>query len=203
MMSSRKTNSSRSVIPPPIDYIDLTTESPIHRSSQTVNNSGTIRHNLYMEQDEAGLVSTFLNALSATITISPYQTIHRNRDELRSRNRSSARIRTRFRNSNRSRSDSNSRCSNEEQANETIELDDNSLDKNSGPWCMNDTSTVAPTTLTCAICLEELLSRRKPTATRCGHIFCKRCLDKVLLKVKKCPTCQKSITTKSCIRIYF
>nr|XP_012215000.1 PREDICTED: E3 ubiquitin-protein ligase RNF4-like [Linepithema humile]XP_012215001.1 PREDICTED: E3 ubiquitin-protein ligase RNF4-like [Linepithema humile]XP_012215002.1 PREDICTED: E3 ubiquitin-protein ligase RNF4-like [Linepithema humile] len=62
------------------------------------------------------------------------------------------------------------------------------------------------TSLSCPICLEFLCSDLKPTTTRCGHIFCAKCL-KTHMHVensnkKKCPTCQSKITLKSCTRLY-
>lgn len=59
-----------------------------------------------------------------------------------------------------------------------------------------------PLLLTCPICFELLCSKLKPITTRCGHIFCMQCLETHLLVSKKCPTCQNSVTLKSCTRLF-
>lgn len=58
--------------------------------------------------------------------------------------------------------------------------------------------------LICPICLEFLNSNLKPTTTRCGHIFCAKCLETHIRteNKKKCPTCQSKITLKTCTRLY-
>lgn len=59
-----------------------------------------------------------------------------------------------------------------------------------------------PVSLTCPICLETLSSSLQPTSTRCGHIFCAKCLKESIHKYKNCPTCKSSLKLKSCIRLY-
>lgn len=59
-----------------------------------------------------------------------------------------------------------------------------------------------PVSLTCPICFEVLSPTSKPTTTRCGHLFCAKCLKKSVRKYKHCPTCKTTITLKSCIRLY-
>ncbi|XP_019697788.1 E3 ubiquitin-protein ligase RNF4 isoform X2 [Harpegnathos saltator] len=56
--------------------------------------------------------------------------------------------------------------------------------------------------LICPICFELLSSKLKPTTTRCGHIFCAQCLETHFCTSKKCPTCQSTITLKSCTRLF-
>lgn len=53
---------------------------------------------------------------------------------------------------------------------------------------------------TCAICLS--CETEEPMATRCGHIFCKKCILKALEKSKYCPMCQEIISAISLIRVY-
>ena len=54
----------------------------------------------------------------------------------------------------------------------------------------------------CPICLEELTTKLKPMSTRCGHVYCSDCLKATLKAKKICPTCQNSISEKTCIRLY-
>ncbi|KAF7408191.1 hypothetical protein HZH66_002728 [Vespula vulgaris] len=207
MASTRKNKMSSRSTSPTIDIIDLTDESYLHRSSQTYSNTsedlpnsyGSItraQYNLSLQQEEtATLVSTVLDTIGTAIAITT------SRNTNKRRNRTNGR-RTRIRVSSRSRTRADARSVIEE-PNEIIDLDDTASPKHSGPWCINDSSTVAPTALVCAICLEELQSKRKPTTTSCGHIFCEECLKKVIREKKKCPTCQSKITQKSCTRLYF
>ena len=51
----------------------------------------------------------------------------------------------------------------------------------------------------CAVCLEAW---RLPTATRCGHVFCARCLTAAMRHGSTCPTCRKRVTKASCVRVY-
>ncbi|VVC87543.1 LON peptidase N-terminal domain and RING finger protein 3-like [Leptidea sinapis] len=41
----------------------------------------------------------------------------------------------------------------------------------------------------CAICLEQL-GKTQPGTTKCGHVFCLKCLEKALRRDKKCPHCR-------------
>ncbi|XP_072765375.1 uncharacterized protein [Anoplolepis gracilipes] len=59
-----------------------------------------------------------------------------------------------------------------------------------------------PVSLTCPVCLEILSSNLNPTTTRCGHLFCAKCLKESIRTYKRCPTCKKAITLKTCIRLY-
>ena len=51
----------------------------------------------------------------------------------------------------------------------------------------------------CGVCLEAW---RLPTATRCGHVFCARCLGTAMRHGSTCPTCRKKVTKASCVRVY-
>jgi len=62
--------------------------------------------------------------------------------------------------------------------------------------------TTEPVPLICPICLEPLSSDLKPTATRCGHLFCSECLQTFIRTSKKCPTCKATVGLKSCTRLY-
>ncbi|KAL3266793.1 hypothetical protein HHI36_010947 [Cryptolaemus montrouzieri] len=53
----------------------------------------------------------------------------------------------------------------------------------------------------CPICLERL-SEMQVMSTKCGHLFCKGCIEKVAMSVKRCPTCRKVVNKKNIISIY-
>ena len=54
----------------------------------------------------------------------------------------------------------------------------------------------------CAICLEKYTL---PTViTKCGHIYCNKCIISVLsTNNKKCPACRIDITKSDLLRVYF
>ncbi|KAF3456619.1 hypothetical protein FNV43_RR01273 [Rhamnella rubrinervis] len=56
-----------------------------------------------------------------------------------------------------------------------------------------------PPAFTCTICMDKLIEE---TSTKCGHIFCKKCIEKVLDTQRKCPTCRHKLTKRDIIRIY-
>ncbi|KAI4478131.1 hypothetical protein M0804_012089 [Polistes exclamans] len=163
-----------------IDFIDLTDESYCH---------GSQSYRFTLNEEQASLVSTVIDTLTTTISLTTSNN-HTNRRRIRNDNAAS----------NRNRTNTNVHIIEEP---EEIYLDDTVSPSKSGPWCINDSCTLEPTTLTCAICLEELKAKCKPTTTRCGHIFCEKCLLKVINEKKKCPTCQSKISKKSCTRLYF
>ena len=51
----------------------------------------------------------------------------------------------------------------------------------------------------CAVCLEAYVN---PTSTRCGHVFCARCIAAAIKHNGTCPTCRKRTTKKQCLRVY-
>ena len=85
---------------------------------------------------------------------------------------------------------------------EVIDIDNNSA-RNDGTCCINDSTAGKLLVLTCPICYEELCSKLEPMSTRCGHIFCSRCLEQIMRKLRKCPTCQRPIKHRACTRLYF
>lgn len=167
-----------------IDFIDLTDETCYH---------GPQSYRFRLNEEQTSLVATVIDTLTATISLTTSNN-HTNRRRSRNGNRRQTAA------SNRNRTNTNANVIEEP---EEIYLDDTISLSSSGPWCINDSYTLEPTTLTCAICLEELKTKCKPTTTSCGHVFCEKCLLKVLNEKKKCPTCQSKITKKSCIRLYF
>ncbi|KAJ4848728.1 hypothetical protein Tsubulata_043974 [Turnera subulata] len=52
----------------------------------------------------------------------------------------------------------------------------------------------------CPICLDEL---REATSTKCGHIFCKECIESAFAASKKCPNCRKKYRGKALFRVHF
>jgi len=51
----------------------------------------------------------------------------------------------------------------------------------------------------CAVCLEAYVN---PTVTRCGHLFCQKCLQAAIKHSSKCPTCRKKVTKSQIHRVY-
>lgn len=51
----------------------------------------------------------------------------------------------------------------------------------------------------CPICMDEM---KEATSTKCGHVFCKSCIEKALAVQKKCPTCRMKCIAKSIFRIF-
>lgn len=47
----------------------------------------------------------------------------------------------------------------------------------------------------CPICLDPL-GKNPLASTKCGHVFCFKCLERALQAEKKCPTCRQSM--RSC-----
>ncbi|XP_057965775.1 uncharacterized protein LOC131156258 isoform X2 [Malania oleifera] len=54
-------------------------------------------------------------------------------------------------------------------------------------------------TFSCPICMGPLVEEM---STKCGHIFCKKCIKAAVAAQSKCPTCRKRITMKDTIRVY-
>ncbi|MCL7046751.1 hypothetical protein MKW94_015948 [Papaver nudicaule] len=51
----------------------------------------------------------------------------------------------------------------------------------------------------CPVCMSSLV---EATSTKCGHIFCKQCINYSLSAQSKCPTCRKKLSMKDTIRVY-
>lgn len=49
----------------------------------------------------------------------------------------------------------------------------------------------------CPICILELVD---PVATMCGHIFCKGCLERSLVRAHVCPLCKREV--RNTLRLY-
>ncbi|XP_054806985.1 uncharacterized protein LOC129309433 [Prosopis cineraria] len=62
-------------------------------------------------------------------------------------------------------------------------------------------STVPPEepTFSCTICMGQLI---EATSTRCGHIFCKKCIQAAIAAQHKCPTCRRKLRKSDMFRVY-
>ncbi|KEH40848.1 zinc finger, C3HC4 type (RING finger) protein [Medicago truncatula] len=49
----------------------------------------------------------------------------------------------------------------------------------------------------CPICMAPFVEE---TTTRCGHIFCKKCIETAITAHHICPTCGKNATHKALVR---
>ncbi|KAK4838846.1 hypothetical protein QYF36_016921 [Acer negundo] len=52
---------------------------------------------------------------------------------------------------------------------------------------------------TCPICMGPLVEEM---STKCGHIFCKTCINSVIAAQSMCPTCRKEVTVNELIRVF-
>ncbi|KAA0049140.1 E3 ubiquitin-protein ligase RNF4-like [Cucumis melo var. makuwa] len=62
-------------------------------------------------------------------------------------------------------------------------------------------SSIPPTdrTLRCAICIEPLVEE---TTTKCGHVFCRNCIETAIATQHRCPICRRKLRKRDIIRIY-
>ncbi|CAJ1932927.1 unnamed protein product [Sphenostylis stenocarpa] len=51
----------------------------------------------------------------------------------------------------------------------------------------------------CPICMSPFV---EPVSTRCGHIFCRECINTAITTQGKCPSCRKKVTRNQPIRIH-
>ncbi|KAL6978808.1 hypothetical protein U1Q18_020476 [Sarracenia purpurea var. burkii] len=54
-------------------------------------------------------------------------------------------------------------------------------------------------TFSCPVCMGPLVEEM---STKCGHIFCKKCIKAAIVAQGKCPTCRRKVALKDPIRIY-
>ncbi|KAK9289206.1 hypothetical protein L1049_017680 [Liquidambar formosana] len=54
-------------------------------------------------------------------------------------------------------------------------------------------------TFSCPVCMGQLIEE---TSTKCGHIFCEKCIKTAIASQSKCPTCRQKLTMRDTIRIY-
>nr|XP_011462812.1 PREDICTED: LON peptidase N-terminal domain and RING finger protein 3-like isoform X2 [Fragaria vesca subsp. vesca] len=53
--------------------------------------------------------------------------------------------------------------------------------------------------LSCAICMGQLVEE---TSTKCGHIFCKTCIEKAIATQHKCPNCRRKLRKRDIFRVH-
>ncbi|SPP82852.1 E3 ubiquitin-protein ligase RNF4 isoform X2 [Drosophila guanche] len=53
----------------------------------------------------------------------------------------------------------------------------------------------------CPVCL-ECVRHREPVSTKCGHVFCRPCIETAIRTTHKCPMCNKKLTIRQTTRIY-
>lgn len=65
-------------------------------------------------------------------------------------------------------------------------------------------NTITDEGMMCTICFESWTSDgpHRPVSLKCGHVFAQSCIEKWLLSVKKCPTCQ-GMVRKTDIRVLY
>nr|XP_031838017.1 E3 ubiquitin-protein ligase RNF4-like [Nomia melanderi] len=158
----------------PIDIIDLTIDSPMNKTSK--------------------LRSKNLNRISSNsteaVTKTKTTTNRRKCDKVNGQLLSNSVIEI----------PSENLCKNT-QSTEIIDLDNSHLSGSTkidnGDSCEEKTNA-----LMCPICYEKLSYDRKPMSTRCGHIFCRSCLELAIQNKKRCPLCQTRTTFRTCITLH-
>jgi endogenous inhibitor of DNA gyrase (YacG/DUF329 family) len=65
----------------------------------------------------------------------------------------------------------------------------------------NETAEPPPkeASIKCPICMNPSVEEM---TTRCGHIFCKKCITTALTASRKCPTCGKGATKRGLVRVF-
>jgi len=53
----------------------------------------------------------------------------------------------------------------------------------------------------CPVCMEGVRDR-EPVSTKCGHVFCRECIQTAISSTHKCPMCNKKLTARQYNRIY-
>nr|GMD85331.1 E3 ubiquitin-protein ligase BRE1-like [Ipomoea batatas] len=56
-----------------------------------------------------------------------------------------------------------------------------------------------PPTFSCPVCMGQFVEE---TSTKCGHIFCKKCISTAIASQGKCPTCRQILKGKDTFRVY-
>ncbi|XP_034661764.1 E3 ubiquitin-protein ligase RNF4 isoform X2 [Drosophila subobscura] len=53
----------------------------------------------------------------------------------------------------------------------------------------------------CPVCLDSV-RHREPLSTKCGHVFCRPCIETAIRTTHKCPMCNKKLSIRQTTRIY-
>ncbi|BFF91301.1 uncharacterized serine-rich protein C215.13 [Drosophila madeirensis] len=53
----------------------------------------------------------------------------------------------------------------------------------------------------CPVCLDSV-RHREPLSTKCGHVFCRPCIETAIRATHKCPMCNKKLSIRQTTRIY-
>ncbi|XP_026850577.1 uncharacterized protein DDB_G0271670 isoform X2 [Drosophila persimilis] len=53
----------------------------------------------------------------------------------------------------------------------------------------------------CPVCL-DCVRHREPSSTKCGHVFCRQCIETSIRATHKCPMCNKKLSIRQVTRIY-
>lgn len=56
-----------------------------------------------------------------------------------------------------------------------------------------------PFIFSCVICMGQMIEE---TSTKCGHIFCKKCIEAAIATQHKCPTCRRKLKKRDIFRVY-
>lgn len=66
----------------------------------------------------------------------------------------------------------------------------------------NATAPVDRKPETCNICREDLMANR-PTATICGHVYCRSCMRRWVIQNQSCPSCRMPQSFNQCIELHY
>ncbi|CAG5102569.1 Oidioi.mRNA.OKI2018_I69.chr1.g363.t1.cds [Oikopleura dioica] len=69
---------------------------------------------------------------------------------------------------------------------------------------MGDELDIVDPIKSCSVCMRKYDGKEvKRHTIKCGHIFCRACLDKTIkTRAESCPTCRKKFTSKDIIALY-
>ncbi|CAK4077278.1 unnamed protein product [Aphanomyces euteiches] len=74
--------------------------------------------------------------------------------------------------------------------------------RKSGYPFVDPVAVVRPNRLYCPVCIDAI---QEPMATRCGHVFCRSCIDLTMKPNRKtvdCPMCKKRVCKKDLLVLY-